>query len=237
MRQIFLDTETTGMFPDQGHRIIEIGCIEMINRRLSGQTRHWYLNPEREIDAKATEVHGITLDQLLDKPKFADIAKDFLEFVAGADLIIHNAPFDIGFLEAELALAKEQPLVPRLNGVIDTFEMARQLFPGKRKSLDALCERFGISHAHRTNHGALLDAGLLAEVYLAMTQGQDSLEIDVEAQPVTQSLLQAWPPPVVSIALSQADRESHEATLDLIEKENRLTTVWRTLQAKAATQG
>ena len=182
MRQIFLDTETTGLLPEEGHRVIEIGCIEMINRRVTGNNLHLYLNPDREIDIAASEIHGITLDQLQDKPRFADVADQFVGFVSGAQIIIHNAAFDMGFLESELSKVGKSPLRPQLDEVIDTYQMAKILHPGKRKSLDALCERYGISNAHRTHHGALLDAGLLAEVFLAMTQGQESLEISVDSR-------------------------------------------------------
>ena len=227
MRQIFLDTETTGLLPEEGHRVIEIGCIEMVNRRVTGNNLHLYLNPERDIDIAASEIHGITLDQLQDKPRFADVAQQFLEFVAGAEIIIHNAAFDMGFLESELAKSNRQPLRPQLANVVDTYQMAKVLHPGKRKSLDALCERYGISNAHRTHHGALLDAGLLAEVFLAMTQGQETLEISVEAQRPTGTQIEHWPPRLFGVSASPEELARHESVLDMIAKESKQTPLWR----------
>lgn len=175
-RQIILDTETTGLDPKDGHRIIEIGCVEMVNRRLTGRNFHQYLQPDREIDAGAIDVHGITNDFLADKPRFEAIKEELLTYLSGAELIIHNAPFDIGFLNHELRLVNptHQPMTDFCT-VTDTLVMARQLFPGQRASLDALCKRYEINNAHRTLHGALLDAEILADVYLAMTGGQVSL--------------------------------------------------------------
>ena len=175
MRQIVLDTETTGLDPGKGHRIIELAAIELCNRKVSDRRFHRYLNPEREIDAGAAEVHGLTLERLQDEPKFADIAPALLEFIRGAELIIHNAPFDVGFLNKELELTG----LPRLNNycasVIDTLKLAKELHPGKKNNLNALCDRYQIDNSHRTLHGALLDTELLAEVYLSMTRGQKSL--------------------------------------------------------------
>jgi DNA polymerase III subunit epsilon len=172
MRQIVLDTETTGLDPGKGHRIIELAAIELCNRRVSDRRFHRYLNPEREIDAGAAEVHGLTLERLQDEPKFAEIAPALLEFIRGAELIIHNAPFDIGFLNKEL----ERTGLPVLNvNVIDTLKLAKELHPGKKNNLNALCDRYQIDNSHRTLHGALLDTELLAEVYLSMTRGQKSL--------------------------------------------------------------
>lgn len=175
-RQIILDTETTGLEPREGHRIIEIGCVEMLNRRLTGNNFHQYLQPDREIDAEAIEVHGITNEFLADKPRFEDIAEDLLAYLDGAELIIHNAPFDIGFINHELRLIdpSSKPITDYCT-VTDTLVMARQMFPGQRASLDALCKRYEINNAHRTLHGALLDSEILAAVYLAMTGGQVSL--------------------------------------------------------------
>ncbi|WP_309294435.1 DNA polymerase III subunit epsilon [Azonexus sp.] len=170
MRQIVLDTETTGLDPRQGHRIIEIACIEIVNRRLTGRHLHQYINPEREIDEGAQAVHGITLDFLADKPKFADGVDEFLAFIKGAELVIHNAPFDLGFLNAELCRLDRVPVESICNGVIDTLKLARAMHPDKRNSLDALCERYQIDNSSRTRHGALLDTELLAEVFLAMTR-------------------------------------------------------------------
>lgn len=179
MRQIVLDTETTGLNAASGDRLIEIGCVELVNRRLTGRHLHFYVNPERDIDEGAVAVHGITIDFLADKPKFAEIVNDVRDFVQGAELIIHNAQFDLGFLDMEFRLLGLPPFRGHAASVIDTLLEARQMFPGKRNSLDALCDRLGVSNAHRTLHGALLDAELLAEVYLAMTRGQNSLVIDM----------------------------------------------------------
>jgi DNA polymerase-3 subunit epsilon len=179
MRQIFLDTETTGLEHKLGHRVIEIGGVEMCNRRLTNRHFHHYLNPDRDIDAGALAVHGIDLEFLQDKPRFADVAEEFLDFVRGAELIIHNAPFDVGFLNAELALLDMAPIETVCHAVLDSLRLAKELHPGKRNSLDALCERYGIDDSKRTLHGALLDAELLAEVYLAMTRGQESLIMEI----------------------------------------------------------
>jgi DNA polymerase-3 subunit epsilon len=180
MRQIFLDTETTGLYPDQGHRIIEIAGVETINRRPTGNHYHKYINPEREIDAGAQDVHGITLEFLQDKPLFKDLADDFLAFIQGAELVIHNAPFDIGFLNSELGKLGLPAVTAVCGGVVDTLKMAKDARPGQRNNLDALCRHFQIDNSRRTLHGALLDAELLAEVYMALTRGQDSLMIDLE---------------------------------------------------------
>ena len=183
MRQLLLDTETTGLDPKQGHRIIEIAAVEVVNRRLTGRHLHFHLDPDRDIDAAATEVHGMTRDDLRGKPRFADVAADFLDFARGAEWIIHNAPFDIAFFDAEFELCGLPPCTSVYERLTDTLALARESFPGKRNNLDALCERFGISNAHRTLHGALLDAQLLAEVYLAMTRGQETLVIDMYVAP------------------------------------------------------
>jgi DNA polymerase-3 subunit epsilon len=180
VRQIFLDTETTGLYPAQGHRIIEIAAIEMINRRPTNNHYHVYLNPQREIDLAAQEVHGITLEFLQDKPLFAAIAADMMDFIRDAELIIHNAPFDIGFLNSELGRIGLQPIETMCGRITDTLRMAKDSRPGQRNNLDALCKHFGIDNSKRTLHGALLDAELLAEVYMAMTRGQDSLLMDLE---------------------------------------------------------
>lgn len=187
-RQIILDTETTGIDPKEGHRIIEIGCVEMINRRLTGNNFHQYLQPDREIDAEAIEVHGITNEFLADKPRFEEIAEDLLAYLNGAELIIHNAPFDIGFINNELQLTdpRSKPVTDYCS-VTDTLVMARQMFPGQRASLDALCKRYEINNAHRTLHGALLDSEILADVYLAMTGGQVSLLLGGDAENAGQS--------------------------------------------------
>lgn len=185
MRQIFLDTETTGLYPDQGHRVIEIAAIETVNRRPTGNHFHQYLNPEREIDAAAQEVHGITLEFLQDKPLFEAIADDFIQFVKNSELIIHNAPFDVGFLNSELGRLGLQPVQTFCDKITDTLKMAKDARPGQRNNLDALCRHFEIDNSRRTLHGALLDAELLAEVYMALTRGQDSLMIDLEHEEFT----------------------------------------------------
>ena len=179
MRLIFLDTETTGLEHKLGHRIIEIGCVEMRSRRLTNRHFHRYLNPDRKIDAGALAVHGISQDFLEDKPRFADIADEFLDFVRGAELIIHNAPFDIGFLNAELSYLDMAPIDTVCHGVSDTLRMAKELYPGKKNNLNALCDRYAVDNSRRTLHGALLDAEILAEVYVAMTRGQESLIMDL----------------------------------------------------------
>lgn len=179
MRQIVLDTETTGLSPEEGHRIIEIGCIELHHRRVSERRFHYYLNPEREIDLGASEVHGLTLEKLRECPRFQDVVREFIEFVRGAEVIIHNAPFDVGFINQELdQLGNAWGRFEDYCAVIDTLKMARELHPGQRNSLDALCKRYEVEAGHRTLHGALLDAELLAEVYLAMTGGQGALGFD-----------------------------------------------------------
>ena len=179
-RLVVLDTETTGLDPALGHRIIEIACVEMVNRRLTDHNFFKRIDPERDIDKGATDVHGITLADLQHEPKFADIAEEFLRFVAGAELVIHNAPFDVGFLNAELARIKKPPITA-ICTITDTLAMAKDLHPGKRNSLDALCDRYRVDNSARTLHGALLDAQLLSDVYIAMTRGQDSLAIGLDA--------------------------------------------------------
>jgi len=178
MRQIFFDTETTGLYPDQGDRIVDIGCVEMVNRQLTGNNLHIYLNPERASHEEAQRIHGLTEAFLADKPKFAEVADQFLEFVAGAELIIHNAPFDIGFINAELKRARRPLINDVITGVRDTLLMAREMFPGKANSLDALCRRLEVDNSGRQLHGALLDAELLADVYIRLTRGQNALLMD-----------------------------------------------------------
>ncbi len=180
-RQIVLDTETTGLEPSQGHRIIEIGCVELVNRRLTGNTWHHYFNPEREIDAGAFAVHGLSNEFLADKPRFAELADEFLDYIRGAELIIHNAPFDVGFLNHELSLLDEpKPRIEEVASVLDTLQLARQKHPGQKNTLDALCKRYDIDNSARTLHGALLDSEILADVYLMMTGGQTRLLLDAE---------------------------------------------------------
>jgi DNA polymerase-3 subunit epsilon len=181
MRQIILDTETTGLEVEQGHRIIEIGALEMVDRKLTGREFHTYLNPQREIEQGALEVHGITAEFLEDKPLFADVAEDLLQFIGESELIIHNAPFDLGFIDYELSLmGGEHPVLAETAPVLDTLELARDLHPGQRNNLDALCKRYEVDNSSRTLHGALLDAAILADVYLAMTGGQTDLGLSLE---------------------------------------------------------
>jgi len=218
MRQVVLDTETTGLDWKNGDRVIEIGCIELLNRAFTGRRYHVYINPKRTISAEAQAVHGIDNDFLADKRVFSAIAQEFEDFVRGAELIIHNAPFDVGFLVNELKLAG-RPVIRELESanIIDTLALAREQNPGKKASLDALCERFGISNAHRTLHGALLDAELLAEVYLAMTRGQESLMMALEEEPgpdADMSLaLGADRPPLKVLRASAEELAAHDAVL------------------------
>lgn len=180
MRQIFLDTETTGLYHAQGHRVIEVAAVEVVNRRLTKHHFHYYLNPDREIDQGAQEVHGISLEFLQDKPRFADIANELIAFIADAELIMHNAPFDVGFLNCEFGLIEQKSVERIVAKVTDTLKIAKEMRPGQRNSLDALCRHYGIDNSRRTLHGALLDAELLADVYMAMTRGQDSLMIELD---------------------------------------------------------
>ncbi|WP_395067355.1 DNA polymerase III subunit epsilon [Paraburkholderia silvatlantica] len=238
MRQIILDTETTGLNARTGDRIIEIGCVELVNRRLTGNNLHFYVNPERDSDPGALAVHGLTTEFLSDKPKFAEVADEILDFIRDADIIIHNAPFDIGFLDAELALLSKPGFKEHCGEVIDTLVQAKQIFPGKRNSLDALCDRFGISNAHRTLHGALLDSELLAEVYLAMTRGQESLVIDMLGEHTAPGSAAAPRIQLESIDLpvimaSEEEIAEHNALLDGLDKAIKGTSVWRTEPARA----
>ena len=237
MRQIVLDTETTGLDPRQGHRIIEIACLEMVDRRLTGRHLHKYINPEREIDAGAAAVHGITLDFLADKPKFTDLADELLEFISGAELVIHNAPFDLGFLNMELDRLGRVPVETVCNGVIDTLRMAKELHPGKRNSLDALCERYAIDNSRRTLHGALLDTELLAETYLAMTRGQETLLMEPEAVPragPAEEIPTGERPPLIVLRASAEEAAEHERVLDGIARETRGHCVWLAASATQA---
>lgn len=230
MRQIFLDTETTGLYTAQGHRIIEIAAVEAMNRRVTDKHFHVYLNPEREIDEAAQEVHGITLEFLQDKPKFEEIVNEFLDFVAGAELIIHNAPFDIGFLNAELGRIERENIEHHVSNVIDTLKMAKDMRPGQRNNLDALCRHFEIDNSKRTLHGALLDAELLAEVYMAMTRGQESLMIDAleEVSPDFEGGNQGIKRDLKVLFASTDELASHEEYLkDLNKGDN----VWQKLSA------
>ena len=238
MRQIVLDTETTGLEASQGHRIIEIGCVELINRRLTGNHYHQYINPQREIDQGAIEVHGITSEFLTDKPLFAQVAADFVDFISGAELIIHNAPFDLGFLDAELQrLPTQYGAVRDLCAVIDTLVMARAKHPGQRNNLDALCQRYDVDNSQRDLHGALLDAEILADVYLAMTGGQTTFQLsDASANsgdggPGSQQIrrLATGRAALPVIAATPAERSAHEAQLDAIAASSGGRVLWREL--------
>ena len=234
MRQIVLDTETTGLEHAAGHRIIEIGCIEIVNRRPSGRRFHKYVNPEREIDAAALAVHGIDSTRLQSAPKFAEIAGELLEFIDGAELVIHNATFDVGFLDAELArLPGESRKVSALCRVLDTLALARSLHPGQRNSLDALCKRYSVDNTRRELHGALLDAGILVDVYLAMTGGQSALALDVNAaiDAAANGGITARPQRAAGITLavpeaSPDELRQHDAMLELIHKASGGKTLW-----------
>ena len=230
MRQIFLDTETTGLDPRQGHRIIEVAGIEMVNRRSTGRHFHRYLNPQREIDAGAEAVHGITSVFLQDKPYFSDVVDELLEFLSDAELVIHNAPFDIGFLNHELTLLGRPLMHEHCACVLDTLKLAKDLHPGQKNNLDALCRRYEIDNANRTLHGALLDAELLAAVYLGMTRGQDSLIMSLEVKPEqyagADSALSAS---IKVIQPSPAELSLHRETLTAIQKESRDQCVWLSL--------
>lgn len=227
-RQIVLDTETTGLNARLGDRIVEIGCVELVNRRVSERGFHRYLNPEREIEEGALRVHGITQEFLADKPRFADIADEFLQYVAGAELIIHNAEFDVEFLDAELARAGRGPIARHVAAIVDTLAIARELHPGKKNSLDALCERYGVDSSHRHLHGAQLDARLLAEVYLAMTRGQESLVIELEP-PVEALAVQVDLSRLRIVRASPEELAAHEAYLDDLDEQAAKAggSVWR----------
>lgn len=231
-RQIVLDTETTGLSAENGDRIIELGCVELLSRKLTGNNLHLYLNPERDSHEDALKVHGISNEFLRDKPKFAEVVHDILEYLRGAELIIHNASFDVGFLDKELELAGLPPLAAHVDGVIDTLAMAKEMFPGKRNSLDALCDRLEVDNSGRTLHGALLDAELLADVYINMTRGQDALLImdetangegGVKVAAVDLSRL------VLPVLLaSDQELAEHEDLLAQIDKSSAGKTIWRT---------
>lgn len=230
MRQIFLDTETTGLEARLGHRIIELAGVEMDNRRLTGRHVHFYVNPERDIDAGAQAVHGIDREFLADKPLFAAIADEFLDFIRGAELVIHNAAFDIGFLDAELARLDLASVTTICGGVTDTLKMARELHPGKKNNLDALCERYGVDNGKRTLHGALLDAEILADVYLAMTRGQESLIVDSAEQPGVAAIsleVSREHRPTRVIAPSPDELAAHARILQGIDRESGGKCIWQ----------
>jgi DNA polymerase-3 subunit epsilon len=238
MRQIIFDSETTGLDPAQGHRIVEIGCVEMVNRMATGNNLHIYLNPDRDSDPEALAVHGLTTEFLSDKPRFADVADEFVKFIQGAELIAHNAAFDVKFFNAELDKTGRGAVTEYCETVTDSLLHARSLFPGKRNSLDALCDRFGISNAHRTLHGALLDSQLLAEVWLAMTRGQDALLIDVDdsasggGNGIELARFDASGLPVIKA--SEAELAEHENYLAALDKSVGGECTWRKIDAPMA---
>jgi DNA polymerase III subunit epsilon len=232
VRQVVLDTETTGLNPKLGDRIIEIGCVELLNRRLSERSFHTYLNPEREVELGATRVHGLTREDLMAKPKFAEVAAAFLDYVRGAELIIHNADFDVEFLNMELALAGFAPLEQHVARITDTLASAKELHPGKKNSLDALCERYFVDNAKRSLHGALADAYLLAECYLAMTRGQESLMMELDAPSAAAAGAAGMILDVAKLIVQRASPEelaAHEQYLDAMEKDAKGPSLWRRL--------
>ena len=237
MRQIFLDTETTGLSPENGDRIVEIGCVELLNRKLTGNNLHFYLNPERDSHEDALKVHGISNEFLKDKPKFGEIADELLEYLQGADVLIHNAPFDVGFINKELELQKRPPIKTYVNSVADTLAMAKDMFPGKRNSLDALCDRLGVDNSGRTLHGALLDAELLADVYIYMTRGQDALLIEVENSSDSKKRADAIDMQSLKltvISASEQELAAHEEVLVQIDKASNGQTLWRSKEERVA---
>ena len=237
MRQVVLDTETTGLEVSQGHRIIEVGCVELVNRRPTGRVFHHYVNPNRDIDAGAAAVHGITLAKLADKPRFEQVAEEFLGFIDGAELVAHNAPFDVGFLDQELrlyALRKggEAVRIRSRCRVLDTLALAKEMHPGQRNGLDALCKRYSVDNSHREYHGALLDARILADVYLAMTGGQSALALDEGARNALEEAVAAPPVerragtlPVIEVTAEEL--AAHEKLLAIIDKASGGKTLWR----------
>lgn len=231
MRHIILDTETTGLSPVTGDRIVEIGCVEMVNRRLTGNHLHYYVNPERSVPEGAFAVHGLSTEFLSDKPLFSSIADDIMSFIGDAEVVIHNAPFDLGFLDMEFKLLKRPAFSKQISKVIDTLADARQMFPGKRNSLDALCERFDIRNDHRTLHGALLDAELLADVYLAMTRGQNDFAMDLGGQEDSSQesglAKLAIPTDLVVLQASAEESSQHEQTLEEISKKSKKPAIWQ----------
>jgi DNA polymerase III subunit epsilon len=236
MRQIFLDTETTGLSPDSGDRIIEIGCLEMVNRRLTGREFHRYLNPQRRSHEDAVKVHGLTDEFLADKPLFASVADELLEFVGGAEIVIHNAGFDVGFLNEELRRLGHAKFPTFVAQVTDSLTMAREMFPGKANSLDALCKRLEVDNSNRALHGALLDAGLLAEVYIRMTRGQDSLVIDAGEVSAAQAALEAIDFARLELPVLRAGVEeaaAHAAILLELDTASSGKTTWRAMEPVA----
>ena len=236
MRQIFLDTETTGLSPESGDRVIEIGCVEMLNRRLSGRNLHFYLNPERRSHEDAIKVHGLTDEFLADKPQFASVVDELLEFVDGAEIVIHNAAFDVGFLDEELRRLGRPKFPGFVRQITDSLLMAREMFPGKANSLDALCRRLEVDNSSRALHGALLDAGLLAEVYIRMTRGQNSLVIEGGETSAAQAALEAVDFGALDLPVlfaSEAEAAAHAVVLAELDEASGCKTVWRLLEPVA----
>ena len=233
MRQIVLDTETTGIDPNEGHRIIEIGCVEVVERQLTGRNYHVYINPEREVEAEAITVHGITNEFLTDKPKFAEIADEFFEFIKGAELVIHNAAFDVGFMDSEFSRLKPVRKTADHCGIVDTLAIARAKHPGQKNNLDALCKRYGVDNSNRDLHGALLDAEILADVYLLMTGGQTALSLDSGAGDDGSAgglrRISSERQPLAVVRASDEEAEAHEAFMAMMEKQAG-GTVWSKLQ-------
>lgn len=231
MRQIFLDTETTGLDPAQGHRVIELAAVEVINRRITGNRIHHYYNPDRDIDAGAQQVHGISIEDLQDKPRFKEGVREFLDFIKDAELVIHNAPFDVGFLNSELGMIDLGGVRDYCASIVDTLKMAKDLRPGQRNNLDALCRHYGVDNSGRTLHGALLDAELLADVYLAMTRGQETLVMEMDLQPeaVTAASFDRQQPLVVVMA-SDDETEAHRQYLLGLDKAVGDACVWNQLE-------
>jgi DNA polymerase III subunit epsilon len=237
MRQIFLDTETTGLSATGGDRILELACVELINRKLTKNNKHFYVNPQRESHEEALRVHGITSEFLADKPKFAEIADEFLEFIQGAEVIIHNAPFDVSFLNAELSLIGKPLFKTHVAKITDSLAMAKELYPGKRNGLDALCDRLGVDNSSRTLHGALLDAELLADVYINLTRGQDALLMDAGSHAIGTSTgnirVDLSTIELITLQANDSETTAHEDVLKQIDKSSAGNTVWRTAQKLA----
>ena len=239
MRQVFLDTETTGLDPRTGDRIVEIGCVELVKRKLTGNNLHLYLNPERDMPEEAQRIHGLSSEFLSDKPKFVEIVDQLLDYVDGAEIIIHNADFDVGFLNAELKRVGRQPFTTYVSAIVDSLAMAKEMFPGKRNSLDALCSRLEVDNSGREFHGALLDAELLADVYVNMTRGQDALLMD--ASPAATGQANAGPSEQVDLSgfdlpVLQANAQelaAHEDVLAQMDKDTKGKTLWRKLEPVA----
>jgi DNA polymerase-3 subunit epsilon len=236
MRQLFLDTETTGLSAEGGDRVIELGCVELVNRKLTGNNLHFYFNPGRDSHEDALKVHGISNEFLRDKPKFKDVVQEILDYVHGAEIIIHNAAFDVGFLNKELELAGQKPFTTYVDGVVDTLVMAKQMYPGKRNSLDALCDRLGVDNSGRTLHGALLDAELLADVYINLTRGQEALLIDAGSDEGNSGSVESVDLSEFVLPVIQANAQeqaAHQEKLAQLDKASGGKTLWRQLETSA----